>query len=272
MSDEQIKSMMDSYFIKSRLISAFQSIVLGIGMLLICIFLLTILNINIISVILTFGCIFLLSFSILERMLSSIKLKQFSKINAVLDDECDFLTFKKLVECGYKDYNSPAYAKSIIIISYIRICELEKNSEKIKELMNDKVFIRFNKNNKIYLEFLIFLIAIIEKNDKQLESSYHQLIELMKRKKGMKLNHLKNDIIAYYASYKDNYEVVLDIMENVNLKTNISQVLIAFNKGLSLYKLERNDEAIERLNYVIEHGNTLPQVERAKELLLEISE
>ncbi|MDQ0361307.1 hypothetical protein [Breznakia pachnodae] len=269
MSDEQIKSMMDSYFIKSRIVDFAGPIVFMAAVIFISSILLSSPS-EINKFIFIF--VYLIANAILFYSVNKIKLKLIAPINAVLEDDCDFESYKKLIKYGYQEYYDVNIIRKIMIHAYIRICDLDKDSEKIKELMNDNVFIRFNKRNKIYLNYLDLIIAWHEKNELKFSVSYQCLIDKIRKKRGSKFEKLKKELDFLYFAYDGDYKQALDILNDTKLETNISQVLIAFNKGLSLNKLERNDEAIEQLNYVIENGNTLPQVERAKKLLLEISE
>lgn len=272
MSDEQIESMVESYFLKSRITDFILCIILIFIAVPIIYFLYSLENLSMAVMILAFFVFYNILFGLLNMIVVPIRKKKFSLILDVLENECDFIAFKKLIECGYRGYYSPAYARNTIINSYFRICNLERDSKKIKELLNDKVFKKFNKRNVIYLEFLKLTIAECDKNDEQVELSYQYLIDKLNQKNNKKNEKLKKDLDIIYSSYKKEYKFTLMLLDSIETKTNASRVINASNKAICLYELKRNDEAIEQLNYVIEYGNTLPQVERAKELLLEISE
>ncbi|MDQ0361306.1 hypothetical protein [Breznakia pachnodae] len=267
MSDEQIESMVDNYFIKSMIITIAGYTLYGI----ICItyvFILYQTNNKSLLFLMPFIIMAFLLVLILIATFISMQLPMFIKI---IDEDCDYESYKKALTYGYEKNGFPKPAREIMLQYYVDCCVIGGNVGRVRNFFDDEQYQNLMRKNIFQKEWINFRIAIIENDDEQLEKSYQLLNDFISKKNNSRFQQIKKILDIKYAEYNHEYETAIQIIEETKAFSKSDEIDFNMRKGSCLYKLGRCSDAKSYLEFVLENGNTLPQVKEAKAILLELN-
>ncbi|MDP4119718.1 MAG: hypothetical protein Q8876_01495 [Bacillota bacterium] len=200
------------------------------------------------------------------------------KITSYINNECDpkkYITVynKRLLK---KLRNNSINELAILGNAFILSGEI--NSAKINlDLMNQLPIKSIN--NKILYYYCQSLFYLEVKNFSSASIALNQLEEALTYARLLPSAAKKN-----YESYilrgrylinisNNNYEGAVEYFNTcfLNVKQNLTKVLVEFSLGEIYMHFERYNEAKEAFEYVVQNGNTLYKVQLAKEYLKRIS-
>lgn len=132
------------------------------------------------------------------------------------------------------------------------------DKEIIKEVAEKEQ--RHLKSNDFRMNITFHLMTPNEKKEAA-ENYYNHLILLDKSEDDKKFHQIQKDF------FSQNYEEVLNEIDDYPIKNTYDEVYKNYYKGLTLYSLNRQQEAKPYFENVIQNGNTLGIVKIVKDLM-----
>nr|WP_288544356.1 hypothetical protein [uncultured Faecalibacillus sp.] len=188
-----------------------------------------------------------------------------------IDNDCDPLAaqFVYRILMEKKVFNEQA-----VLENYVGVLTLLGEQQTIKRLLNKYPKSSINTANKEMIEFS--LLSEEEKYHKisnyyrKMQMIFDSLSKKVKKESDQKiLEQNRLDLEILNSFYHREYKKTLDLIEKNTVDSLLKRVLFAKLEAKSYYYLKDTSKAKEKLEFIIEKGNTMFVVEQAKEMLKE---
>lgn len=199
--------------------------------------------------------------------------KTFAPLWNLLQNECDPYRVTMIMDAllGSKAVN--AYYGNQLLLNSL---QLQDNRSRMQKVLKEHTKICKNGNFRLVMEHA----ALSDEQRKEEKETYltknKELLQLMKKKmkneNDIKLVDnllLLNEGAIVYE--QNDYEMVLKMYEEIQTELRTTQLQKIFIEAKCCLHLQLEDKAKQKLNYIIENGNTTYLVEEARKLLENIS-
>lgn len=199
--------------------------------------------------------------------------KSFAPLWNLLQNECDPYRVTMIMDAllGSKAVN--AYYGNQLLLNSL---QLQDNRSRMQKVLKEHTKIGKNGNFRLVMEHA----ALSDEQRKEEKETYltknKELLQLMKKKmkneNDIKLVDnllLLNEGAIVYE--QNDYEMVLKMYEEIQTELRTTQLQKIFIEAKCCLHLQLEDKAKQKLNYIIENGNTTYLVEEARKLLENIS-
>ncbi len=193
-----------------------------------------------------------------------------------LNDECDPYPLLKEAE-NHMSYAYSQSNKQVLLIDYCcalsEIGEYKENLEKLESIIIDKYTSTLPITKAIYYNNLAAAylnLNVLEKAELCINKAKQLYDELKNVKQKNMLSSSIQSNIANLAYHRQDYNKSIEILDNIQTKNLRDSVYIALSYAEIYIVQDKIEEAKLKLQFVIENGNKLIAVQRAKDLLAKI--